>query len=132
MMQTAGRKVGQGFEPREPVWSKTFRAKPPQHVVEQRSNCAVRDSPTSIPTATPSKPPANMLKVVTDLRRSTFVEFLQVILPKIAKLWGSCPFAFSGRAPQPKPWMWRESQAVHVADVFFNDGDALFFDKGDP
>ena len=72
-----------------------------------------------------------MLKVVTDHRRSTLVEFLQVTMPKIAKQWTSRPFAFFGRAPKPEPWMWQESQALQMANAFFNDGDALFFDQGD-
>ena len=72
-----------------------------------------------------------MLKVVTDYHRSTLVELLQVTSPQIAKQWTSRPFAFFGRAPQPEPRMWQESQALHMAHAFFNDGDALFFDTGD-
>ena len=83
--------------------------------MDQRSNWAVGDSPVGNPAATPSEPHAHMLKVVTDHRRSTLVEFLQVTLPKIAKQWTSRPFAFSGRAPQPEPWMWQESQALQMA-----------------
>ena len=60
------------------------------------------------------------------------MEFLQVTLPKIAKLWGSRSFAFARCAPQPKPWMSSEGQAVHVVGAFFNDGDAVFFDQRDP
>ena len=68
-----------------------------------------------------------MLKVIRHYRGSTLVEFLQVPLPKVAQQWGTYPLAFSGRAPQPEPWMWHESPAVHTAYAFFNDGDALFF-----
>ena len=103
-----------------------------EHYVEQRWNWAVGDSLAGISIATPSQPHANMMKVVKDHRKSTWVEFLQLTEPKIAKLWGARPFDFSGRAPQPEPWMWPESQAVHVADAFPNDCDALFFDQGDP
>ena len=94
-------------------------------------NLAVGDC-LAILVATPSEPRANMLKVVTNHCWSTLVEFLQVTLPKIAKPWGSRSFAFSAGAPQPEPWIWQESQAVPVVDAFFNDGDALFFDQGDP
>ena len=38
------------------------------------------------------------------------MEFLQVTLPKMAKLWGSRSFAFFGHVPKPEPWMWQESQ----------------------
>ena len=58
-----------------------------EQYVDQRSNWALGDSPAGIPAATPSEPHAQMLKVVTDHRRSTLVEFLQVTLPKIAKQW---------------------------------------------
>ena len=95
--------------------------------MDHRSNWVVGDSPACFLAATPSEPHANMLKVVRDHRRSTLVEFLQVTLPKIAKQRTSRPFAFSGRAPQPEPWMWQETQALHMANAFFNDGDALFF-----
>ena len=71
-----------------------------------------------------------MLKVVTDHRRSTLVEFLQVTSLKIAKQWTSRPFVFCRRAPQPQPWMWQERQALHMANAFFNDGDAPFFEQG--
>ena len=39
----------------------------------------------------------------------------------------------SGRAGQLGTllWMWQESQALHMANAFFDDGDALFFDQGD-
>ena len=80
---------------------------------------------------TPSEPHANMLKVVTNYRRSTLVGVLQVMLPKIAKQWTGSLFAFSGRAPQRKPWMCQETQAPQMANSFFNDGHALSFDQGD-
>ena len=93
--------------------------------MDQRLNWAIGDSPAGIPAATPFEQHANMLKVVTDHRRSTLVEFLQVTLPKIAKQWTSRPFALSGCAPQPEPWMWQESPALQMANAYFNDGDAL-------
>ena len=102
-----------------------------EQYVDQRSNRAVGVSPAGFPATTPSEPHANMLKVVTDHRRSTLVELLQLTLPKIAKQWTSRPFAFSRRAPQPEPCMWQESQALQMAISFFNDGDALFFVQGD-
>ena len=102
-----------------------------EQYVDQRSNWAVGDSLADIPATTTSEPHANMLKVVTDHRWSTLVEFLQVTLPKIAKQWTSRPFAISRCAPQPEPRMWQYSQALHMANAFFNDGDALFFDQGD-
>ena len=104
-----------------------------EQYVDQRSNWAVGDSCAGILTTTPFRPHANMMKVVTDHRRSTLVEFLQVTLPKIAKQWTSRSFAFSRRAPQPELRMWQESQALHIAHAFFSDGDALlFFTKGTP
>ena len=59
------------------------------------------------------------------------MEFFHITLPKNAKQWTSRPFTFSGRAPQPEPWMWQESQVLQMAGSFFNDGDDLFFDQGD-
>ena len=98
--------------------------------MDRRSNWALGDSPTGIFAATSSEPQENMLKVVTNHRRSTLLQFLQVTLPKIAKQWTSRPFAFFGRAPQTEPWMWQESQTLQMANTVFNDGAALFFDQG--
>ena len=98
--------------------------------IDQRENWYVGSSPVGIPSGTPAESAAKMLKDVTNHKLTTLPQFIQNELPKLPKIWGSGCEGFSGRAPQPEPWMWQEAQAILHSKRFYDAGEALFIHQG--
>ena len=98
--------------------------------IDQRENWYVGSSPVGIPSGAPAESAAKMLKDVTNHKLTTLPQFIQNELPKLPKIWGSGCEGFSGRAPQPEPWMWQEAQAILHSKRFYDAGEALFIHQG--
>ena len=98
--------------------------------IEQREGWYVGCSPAGVPVATAAECFAKMIKDVTKHKRSGMIEFIKIGLPEFTATWGHQAENFSGRAPQPKPWLWQEAQAILQSKNFLDMENALYFKQG--
>ena len=97
---------------------------------EQRENWYVGCSPPVVPVAKAAGCFAKMIKDVTKHKQSGMNEFIKIGQPEFTATWGHQAENFSGRAPQPKPWLQEEAQAILHSKNFPHMEKELHFKQG--